>query len=66
MTVTHHLRVHRSDEPLAREGQLAWRIADWLISRRGYDPARLVRDYSMAISNTITPTSRPRSTAPPT
>ncbi len=28
MTVTHHLRVHRSDEPLAREGQLAWRIAE--------------------------------------
>ena len=28
MTVTHHLRVHRSDEQLAREGQLAWRIAE--------------------------------------
>jgi 2-methylcitrate dehydratase len=28
MTVTHHLRVHRSDEHLAREGQLAWRIAE--------------------------------------
>ncbi|MFC9984196.1 MmgE/PrpD family protein [Microbacterium keratanolyticum] len=28
MTVTHHLRVHRSDENLAREGQLAWRIAE--------------------------------------
>ncbi|SDG63392.1 MmgE/PrpD family protein [Microbacterium pygmaeum] len=28
MTVTHHLRVHRSDEDLAREGQLAWRIAE--------------------------------------
>lgn len=27
MTVTHHLRVHRSDENLAREGQLAWHIA---------------------------------------
>ena len=28
MTVTHHLRVHRSEENLAREGQLAWRIAE--------------------------------------
>ncbi|MEJ1154046.1 MULTISPECIES: MmgE/PrpD family protein [Microbacterium] len=28
MTVNHHLRAHRSDENLAREGQLAWRIAE--------------------------------------
>ncbi|GAA1995645.1 MmgE/PrpD family protein [Microbacterium ulmi] len=28
MTVLHHLRVHRSDENLAREGQLAWHIAE--------------------------------------
>lgn len=28
MTINHHLRVHRSDEKLAREGQLAWRIAE--------------------------------------
>jgi 2-methylcitrate dehydratase len=28
MTVIHHLRVHRSDEHLPREGQLAWRIAE--------------------------------------
>ncbi|KAA9132213.1 MmgE/PrpD family protein [Microbacterium caowuchunii] len=28
MTVTHHLRVHTSDENLAREGQLAWHIAE--------------------------------------
>jgi 2-methylcitrate dehydratase len=28
MTVIHHLRVHRSDENLAREGQLAWHIAE--------------------------------------
>ncbi|MFT4305582.1 MAG: MmgE/PrpD family protein [Microbacterium sp.] len=27
MTITHHLRVHRSEEDLAREGQLAWHIA---------------------------------------
>ena len=28
MTVTHNVRVHRSDENLAREDQLAWRIAE--------------------------------------
>ncbi|GAA1956895.1 MmgE/PrpD family protein [Microbacterium deminutum] len=28
MTVIHHLRVHRSDENLEREGQLAWHIAE--------------------------------------
>jgi 2-methylcitrate dehydratase len=28
MTVTHHLRVHRSEENLVREGQLAWHIAE--------------------------------------
>lgn len=28
MTVIHHTRVHRSDEHLPREGQLAWRIAE--------------------------------------
>ena len=28
MTITHHVRVHRSDENLAREGQLAWHIAE--------------------------------------
>jgi len=28
MTAMHHLRVHRSDEDLPREGQLAWRIAE--------------------------------------
>ncbi len=27
MTVTHHVRVHRSEENLAREEQLAWKIA---------------------------------------
>src|SRR3546814_20733028 len=27
MTITHNVRVHRSDENLAREGQLAWAIA---------------------------------------
>jgi len=27
MTITHHVRVHRSEENLAREGQLAWSLA---------------------------------------
>ena len=27
MTVNHHVRVYRSDENLAREDQLAWKIA---------------------------------------
>ena len=28
MTVMHHVRVHRSEESLAREDQLAWKIAE--------------------------------------
>ncbi|KRA24731.1 2-methylcitrate dehydratase [Microbacterium sp. Root61] len=28
MTVSHHVRVYKSDEPLAREDQLAWKIAE--------------------------------------
>jgi len=28
MTVTHHVRVYKSEEPLPREQQLAWRIAE--------------------------------------
>lgn len=28
MTITHHLRVHRSDEHLPREGELAWHLAE--------------------------------------
>ncbi|MEZ3160334.1 MmgE/PrpD family protein [Microbacterium sp. BWT-B31] len=28
MTVTHHVRVYKSEEPLAREDQLAWKIAE--------------------------------------
>ncbi|MGQ3199904.1 MmgE/PrpD family protein, partial [Microbacterium aurantiacum] len=37
MTVTHHLRVHRSDEHLPREGQLAWRIAEIAADPVGVD-----------------------------
>ncbi|MFG6402926.1 MmgE/PrpD family protein [Microbacterium sp. P04] len=28
MTISHHLRVHRSDEDLPREGELAWHLAE--------------------------------------
>ncbi|GAA3639473.1 MmgE/PrpD family protein [Microbacterium awajiense] len=38
MTVTHHLRVHRSDENLAREGQLAWHIAEVAADPVAVDP----------------------------
>lgn len=37
MTVTHHVRVHRSDENLAREGQLAWAIAQVAVDPVGVD-----------------------------
>ena len=38
MTVLHHLRVHRSDENLAREGQLAWHIAEVAADDVAVDP----------------------------
>ncbi len=38
MTVIHHLRVHRSDENLAREGQLAWRIAEVAVDQVDVEP----------------------------
>ena len=37
MTITHHLRVHRSDENLAREGQLAWALARLAVDPVGVD-----------------------------
>jgi 2-methylcitrate dehydratase len=46
MTVTHHLRVHRSDENLAREGQLAWAIA-----RVAADPVEVDSDVVDMIVN---------------
>ncbi|MDX2376445.1 MmgE/PrpD family protein [Microbacterium sp. LRZ72] len=38
MTAIHHLRVHRSDEKLAREGQLAWRIAEVAVDQVAVQP----------------------------
>ncbi|WP_433585009.1 MmgE/PrpD family protein [Microbacterium hydrocarbonoxydans] len=39
MTVTHHVRVHRSDENLERSGQLAWKIAEVAIDPVAVEPA---------------------------
>ncbi|AZS38363.1 2-methylcitrate dehydratase 2 [Microbacterium lemovicicum] len=48
MTVTHHLRVHRSDEELAREGQLAWRLAEIAA-----DPVEVDDDVADMIINRV-------------
>lgn len=48
MTITHHLRVHRSDENLAREGQLAWALA-----RIAVDPVAVDDDAVDMIINRI-------------
>ncbi|MGX1934080.1 MmgE/PrpD family protein [Microbacterium resistens] len=48
MTVNHHLRVHRSDENLPREGQLAWRIAEVAA-----DPVEVDQDVVDMIINRI-------------
>ncbi|MFE5408900.1 MmgE/PrpD family protein [Microbacterium sp. NPDC056569] len=48
MTVIHHLRVHRSDENLAREGQLAWHIAEVAA-----DPVEVDQDVVDMIINRV-------------
>ena len=48
MTVTHHVRVHRSDENLAREDQLAWKIAEVAA-----DPVEVEQDVADMIINRI-------------
>ncbi|MGZ0712471.1 MmgE/PrpD family protein (plasmid) [Coraliomargarita sp. W4R53] len=48
MTVNHHLRVHRSDENLAREGQLAWRIAEIAV-----DPVEVEQEVIDMIINRV-------------
>lgn len=48
MTVIHHLRVHRSDENLAREGQLAWHIAEVAA-----DPVEVDQDVVDMIVNRV-------------
>jgi len=46
--ITHHVRVHRSDENLAREGQLAWAIA-----RVATDPVEVEDDVVEMIINRV-------------
>ncbi|MGK3949743.1 MmgE/PrpD family protein [Microbacterium sp. K2] len=48
MTITHHVRVHRSDENLAREDQLAWKIAEVAA-----DPVEVEQDVADMIINRI-------------
>ncbi|WP_426323291.1 MmgE/PrpD family protein [Microbacterium sp. E-13] len=48
MTVIHHLRVHRSDEHLAREAQLAWHIAEVAA-----DPVEVEQDVVDMIINRV-------------
>ncbi|MDD7928694.1 MmgE/PrpD family protein [Microbacterium thalli] len=48
MTVSHHVRVHRSDEELAREDQLAWKIAEVAV-----DPVAVEPDVVDMIVNRI-------------
>ncbi|MBN9196071.1 MAG: MmgE/PrpD family protein, partial [Microbacterium sp.] len=48
MTVTHHVRVHRSEENLAREDQLAWKIAEVAA-----DPIEVDADVAEMIINRV-------------
>jgi len=48
MTVNHHVRVYKSDEPLAREDQLAWKIAEVAA-----DPVEVEQDVVDMIINRI-------------
>src|SRR3546814_18198439 len=59
MTITHHVRVHRRDENLAREGQLAWALA-----RVAADPGPVAEDVADMIANSVIPNPA-GATAPP-
>ncbi|MFD5214499.1 MmgE/PrpD family protein [Microbacterium sp. NPDC058345] len=48
MTVTHHVRVHRSEEELPREEQLAWKIAEVAV-----DPVEVESEVVEMIINRI-------------
>jgi 2-methylcitrate dehydratase len=48
MSITHHVRVHRSDEQLPREGQLAWALA-----RIATDPVAVDDDVVEMIVNRV-------------
>lgn len=51
MTQLHHVRVHRSDENLAREGQLAWKIAQVAIDTVEVEPAVIDMIINRVIDN---------------
>ncbi|GAA5146614.1 MmgE/PrpD family protein [Microbacterium pseudoresistens] len=48
MTVTHHVRVHKSEENLAREDQLAWKIAEVAV-----DPVEVTGEVADMVINRI-------------
>ncbi|MFT4260470.1 MmgE/PrpD family protein [Microbacterium sp.] len=51
MTVTHHVRVHRSDENLERTGQLAWKIAEVAADPVEVEPAVIDMIINRIIDN---------------
>ena len=51
MTQTHHVRVHRSDENLARDGQLAWKIAQVAVDTVAVEPAVIDMIINRVIDN---------------
>lgn len=51
MTVTHHVRVHRSEENLAREDQLAWKIAEVAADPVAVEPAVVDMIINRVIDN---------------
>jgi len=51
MTVTHRVRVHRSEEQLAREEQLAWKIAEVAVDPVEVEPAVVDMIVNRVIDN---------------
>jgi 2-methylcitrate dehydratase len=51
MTINHHVRVHRSDEDLAREDQLAWKIAEVAVDPVEVEPAVVDMIINRVIDN---------------
>jgi len=51
MTVTHHVRVHRSEENLAREDQLAWKIAEVAVDPVAVEPEVVEMIINRVIDN---------------
>ncbi len=51
MTQLHHVRVHRSDENLARDGQLAWKIAQVAVDTVAVEPAVIDMIINRVVDN---------------